>query len=363
MPVSRRDTENLAELVASVYANAEVRLLRLIAQHLQAGADAPDWAEAKLAELQVFRRRALAIVKAARAEAVGQLVVVLERAYLRGAATAQGDLERLGRELDLPVAHAERSVAALVSGMSEQFETMDLQVVRHAADVYRDAVTRAVGGTLTGATTRLQDAQQALDELAGRGVSGFTDTAGRRWGLASYVEMATRTTTAQAAVQGHLDRLEQAGIPLVIVSDSSRECERCRPWEGKVLARGPVPAIMGDATTGKSVRVEVDGTLQEALRAGLMHPNCTHNLSAYIPGATKRGQATGNPEGYAERLQQRALERKVREWKRREAVALTPEAANKAKGKVREWQGRVKAHTDATGLPRKYNRESLTAAR
>jgi hypothetical protein len=363
MPVSREDTATLAELVSSVYADVEVRLLRLIARHLQAGADAPDWAEAKLAEVQLFRRRAQSIVHAARAEAVGQLAAVLERAYLRGAASAQGDLDRLGRETDLPVMQAERAVAALVSGMTEQLESLDLPVVRAGMDAYMMAVSNAVSGTLTGATTRLQDAQHALDDLASRGLKAFTDTAGRRWALASYVEMATRTTTAQAAVQGHLDRLEQAGIPLVIVSNSSRECERCRPWEGKVLSRGPMPAIMGDAATGKSIRVQVDGTLQQALSAGLMHPNCTHSLSAYIPGATKRGGATANPTGYAEKQEQRRLERKVREWKRREAAALTPEAQRKAQGKVRGWQGQLKAHTDATGLPRKRNRESLTAAR
>jgi hypothetical protein len=363
MPVSRQTAEGLAELVASAYARAEIRLLRLIATHLEAGHEAPEWAERKLAELQMFRRRAAAVVKAARLEAVGELVHALERAYLRGAATAEGDLKRLGRELDLPVTHAERAVAALVAGMSDQLEALDLPVVRQAADAYRAAVVRAASGTLTGAATRLQDAQHALDELASRGLSGFTDTAGRRWGLSTYVEMATRTTTAHAAVQGHLDRLEQAGIPLVIVSDSPRECPRCRPWEGKVLARGPVPAIMGDAVTGKSVRVRVDGTLAEATAAGLFHPNCTHSVSAYIPGATKLDQATSNAVGYAEKQEQRRLERKVREWKRREAAAMTPEAKRLAAVKVRGWQGAVKAHTEATGLPRKRNRESLTAAR
>jgi hypothetical protein len=175
--------------------------------------------------------------------------------------------------------------------------------------------------------------------------------------------MATRSTTAQAAVTGHLDRLEQGGIPLVIVSNSSRECERCRPWEGKVLSRGPVSALLPNAVTGRMERVRVDGTVQEATSAGLFHPNCTHNLSAYIPGATRRGDADSNPKGYAERQRLRAMERTVREWKRREAVAVTPEAKRKARAKVREWQGAIADHTKATGLPRKRNREGLTAAR
>ena len=363
MPVSRLTTEGMADEVAAVYARAEVRLLSLIAKHLEQGHESPDWAEAKLAELQLFRRRAGGIMTAAHSEAVGELTASLARAYNRGQAAGQGDLDKLGRDLDLPPQQAERAVEALASAMRERFDGMRLAVVRQAEDAYRAAVTRAVGGTLTGSATRLQDAQVALDDLARRGVSGFTDTAGRRWGLTAYVEMATRTTTAQAAVNGHLDRLDQAGIPLVIVSDSPRECETCRPWEGKVLSRGPVSAIQTDATTGERIRVDVDGTVDQATAGGLFHPNCTHNLSAYVPGATRAGEATSNPTGFAERQEQRRLERGVREWKRRQAAAMTPEAKRKADAKVAEWQGRVRAHTSATGLPRKYNREGLTQAR
>lgn len=363
MPVSRQQTETLAKLVAAVYGNAEVLLLQLIARHLRAGIEAPDWAEVKLAEVQLFQRRALAIVKVARGEAVGQLVVALERAYLRGAAAGQGDLDAVGQVVDLPVRQAERSVAALVSGMTEQLASLDLPIVRQASDVYMSVISKHVGGTLTGATTRLQDAQRALDEFASRGVAGFTDKAGRTWSMTTYTEMATRTATAQASVQGHLDRLEDAGIPWVIVSDSPRECETCRPWEGKILTRGPVSAVTRNSQTGEPFNVRVDGTLAQAFAAGLMHPNCTHSLTAYIPGATVAGKAESNAEGYAEKVEQRRLERKVREWKRRQAVALSPEAERKAAAKVRLWQRQVKDHTAATGLPRKRERESLTAAR
>ena len=363
MPVSRQTAEGMSQVVAETYARAEVRLLSLIAKHLEAGVGSPQWAEAKLAELQLFRRRAAGVVDAAHAEAVGQLMQLLQQAYLRGAAAGQGDLDAAGVELELPPQHAERAVQALARATVGTLDGLRPMVLRQVDDAYRRAVVRAVAGTITGAATRLQDAQVALDDLARQGVSGFTDKAGRRWGLATYTEMATRSATAQAAVNGHLDRLEQAGIPLVIVSNSSRECELCRPWEGKVLARGPIPAIVGNAVTGESMRVQVDGTLAEAMSAGLMHPNCTHNLSAFIPGATKVPTATGNAEGYAEKQQQRALERHVREWKRRQAVAVTPEAKRLADGKVREWQGAVKAHTDRTGLPRKREREQLNRAR
>lgn len=363
MPVSRLLTEGLAEEVAEAYAAAEVRLLRLIASRLEAGADSPRWAEDKLAELAVLRTRARRIMAGATAEALDALMVALRTAYVRGTAAGQGDADALGRALEEPPLQAERAVAAMLAAKRDEWQAMELQVVRATADAYRDAVVRASAGTLTGAATRLQDAQVALDDLARRGVTGFTDKAGRRWGLQSYVEMATRTVTAQAAVVGHMDRLEQAGINLFLVSDSSRECELCAPWEGKVLSRGPVAAIQRDALTGERIVVRVDGTVAEATSAGLFHPNCTHNLSGFIPGATRRGQAKSNPRGYAERQEQRRLERGVREWKRREAAALTPEAKAKARAKVREWQGRAREHASSTGLNLKRNRESLTAAR
>jgi len=364
VPVSRRDAEGLAAQVSSMYADAEVRLLALIGKHLAAGHDAPGWAEAKLAELQMLRRRADAIMAQTTTAAVAATAAAVHTAYLRGAAAAEDDLRKLGKDTaGVRPRQAERATLALARALQDTLHGFPFPVVRQVADAYRDAVARAVSGTLTGASTRLQDAQVALDDLARRGLSGFTDTAGRRWSLQSYVEMATRSATAQAAVLGHLDRLEDAGINLFVVSDSPRECSRCQPWEGRILSRGPVAVLQRNVLTGAMERIDVDGTVEQATSAGLFHPNCTHSLSGFLPGATPLGRGTADPRGYAAQQEQRRLERGVREWKRREAVALTPEAQLLARVKVRQWQGRVREHVAANDLPRKRNRESLTAAR
>lgn len=364
MPVSRLTAEGLADEVAEVYARAEVLLLQLIGRHLAAGQDSPRWAEDKLASLQLLRRQAHAIMAAATAEAVAHMSKATQTAYLRGAAAAEDELQKLLRHTDdLTPRQASHAVRALIRANAGLLDSLGPQVVRHLTDAYRNIIVRAAGEVLTGTTTRLQATQRALDDLARHGITGFVDSAGRRWGLESYAEMATRTTTAQAAVIGHMDRLEDGGINTFLVSDSPRECPRCQPWEGKVLTRGPVAVIAVNAITGEREQVQVDGTVEDATAGGLFHPNCTHNLSGYVQGVTRRGEATANPSGYVERQEQRRLERGVREWKRREAVALTPEAARAAKAKVREWQGRLGEHTSRTGLPRKRNRESLTAAR
>jgi hypothetical protein len=335
-----------------------VRLLRMIAAQLEQGLDSPTWAQDKLAELQLFRRRVAQAMAVATAEATAMAADTVANAYRLGMAVGEGELLAAGLSAGAPT-QAERAVEALTRAHAGQLEAASPMVVRQTADAYRDAVVRASSGTLSGAATRVQDAQQALDTLARGGITAFTDTAGRQWGLESYVDMATRTTTAQAAVVGAMDRMEQGGLHLFIVSDSPRECELCAEWEGKVLARGPVPAMQTNALTGILEPVTVDGTVDEAIAAGLFHPNCTHNLSGYVHGVTKRSMAHHNPEGYAEKVEQRRLERGLRDWKRREAAAITPEAKRAAAGKVRGWQARLAEHTARTGLPRKYGRESF----
>ena len=49
--------------------------------------------------------------------------------------------------------------------------------------------------------------------------------------------------------------------------------------------------------------------------------------------------------------------RRFRQWKRRQAVATTPEDERKAKAYVDRWQKKLRELTGETGLPRQYRRE------
>jgi hypothetical protein len=217
----------------------------------------------------------------------------------------------------------------------------------------REAALEARTGTVAGrAATRLRAAQAALDRLAGDGITGFVDTAGRRWQLASYVEMATRTITTQAALNATLDRLADHGIDLVRVTDAPGECVRCRPWEGRVLS-------VSGRTAGYP-------PLVEAITAGLFHPNCRHQVSAYLPGITRPLERTADPAGDLARQRTRALERRVRAWRRREAVALTPEAKARARAGASRARGDLFAHIERTSpKTRRYatQRIRVTGAR
>lgn len=320
MPVSPDFAMGLAKEVLEVYSTAEEILLAKIAKRLAAGIDEPRWYDLKLIEIQALRRevdQVLADLQEGSATAVDR---ALRIGYNRGVAAAGGDIAAGGVDVSIAFGRVDpRKVTALVQATGAQLDSTGLRIKRWADDVYRDVLTQTASQVTVGVETRLQAAQRAMRTYARRGVVGFTDRAGRSWDLATYAEMATRTAAAQAAVQGHVDKLTESGYQLVIVSNAPEECKICRPWEGKVLAlSGPVGAIERQHATrdGETVRIDVAGTLAEATRAGLFHPNCRHSTSLYLPGVTKVPTDTEDPQGDQLRQQQRAMERSVRANKR-----------------------------------------------
>lgn len=92
---------------------------------------------------------------------------------------------------------------------------------------------------------------------------------------------------------------------------------------------------------------------------GIVVHNCRHQLGAYIEGLTKPMTHTADPAGDAARQEQRRLERGVRQWRRREAVAMSDQERARARAKVREWQQALKAHVDANDLKRLRYREQV----
>lgn len=375
MPVDRTIAEDLAATLVDLYTAAETRLATQIGILLRADLSRPDWAERKLLQLGMLRRFAEQLVATLADDSLGVINALVTAAYTRGGEAALEELARLGgaRAGELAAVRSalpgSAAVQRLAWSLATRTQGTHVRIVRETADIYRGVVARTVAtGTLTGTETRVQTAQRAMDQLLGKGISGFTDRAGRDWELASYVEMAARTTTAQAAVQGHLDRLGDRGLDLVIVSNAPQECAQCRPWEGKVLAKdGPggrrTVEVEHAIDDGRMVRVQIAGSVNEAVADGLMHPNCRHSLSAYLVGVTKPITHTEDPRGDKDRQHLRMLERTVRAEKLLEAAAIDPAAKKEAGARVRAVQAMIRAHVETTSVMRQPHREQIGVAR
>lgn len=367
MPVSRDLATPLIEALVQIYIDAQAQLAITTANALRKGMDSPDWVSEKnnaARDLELTLRK---ILQKLGRQTSGRLADAVAKAYeMGGAAAAEEVASHMTAEgaaraaVQLPQSAA---VQRLVLSQVSKLGGTHLPVLRSVMDAYREAVAAGgAGDVLTGVSTRREATQRAWSRLLDKGITSFTDARGRTQNLASYAEMAMRTTVAHAAVEGHLDKLADLDLDLVIVSNSSQECELCRPWEGKILSRsggGARTVLAENPATGKMMTVEVAGSVDEAVRAGLLHPDCRHSLSAYFPGLTEVPTNTADPEGDAERQRLRALERRVRRLRTQEVGALDDKArdhyaklADKARADIRDH---VKA--SSSNLMRKPERE------
>lgn len=377
MAIDRTVGAQYAQRIIDLYAGVERELAEVIAGKLRRGL-AHDDLSAKLLALTEVRRSAEAAMRKIDGKLAPAVRQALLDAAVAGGRRAQEDLLRVrdrravGRRLadvDKNLINSPsilRLAASLSPALERKLRATSLQVVRSAGDIYQHAVAaESAAGVLAGVTTRREATQKALDHLWDRGITGFVDRAGRNWNLASYVEMATRTTTAQAAIQAHLDQLSQQGMDLVMVSADGAPCPICRPWEGKILttgaASGPQTVERASEVDGSAVRVHIDGSTAQAIGDGLFHPNCRHRFITYLPGLSTPIETAGEGGAlYDAEQQQRKLERQARKIAVQQAGAVDPAAAKKLGQQYRAKRAEIKAHVDANaGLRRKTERERI----
>ncbi|MFE5558663.1 phage minor capsid protein [Streptomyces sp. NPDC056544] len=353
MPIHPAMAEDLSAGVRDLYADAEQRLLGIVARQLAEGFDAPGWAVAKLAAIQPLRRAAQGVVDALATATDLEVFSAVTEAYGVGARAGLAELGALSDADARRIADSTpntRAVDRLAAETIELVTETHRGILRGVEDGYRQVISEVSATPLLGIDTRRQATQRALERFADRGLRTFVDKSGRAWQMTSYAEMAVRTAVGRAAVEAHGDKLRAASISLVIVSNAPHNCDLCDPFEGKVLALdGPGGArtieVEHATDDDRTVQVHVAGSLDDARRHGLQHPNCRHSTSAYLPGVTRApAEHSEDPAGYEATQRQRAIERAIRKWKNRSATATTPEATKTAEARVRQWQGRMREH-------------------
>jgi len=342
----RGRASEVAQRLAALYAHAEALITGSIAARLVRGIASGDWAARRMVEVGAVRREAETVLARQRPAVDVEVRRMIGTVY-------RGDVSRYAAPL------------------SERLRGVERRAAQAAAEAYRGAVL--AGGlqlTGTGQTElgRRRGVQRALNQAMEQGITGFIDRRGRRWSLAGYVEMAAATAAHEAQIAGEVAAVRAAGGVLVIVSAGPQECERCRRWMGKVLTvdatgqGGAVLVMPAEGTPGRMVTVRVAGSLAEARAAGLFHPRCRCRIGRYRPGLTGRPVTRPDPEGQKARDRLRALERRVRELRQREAAALDGPALAAAREARKTAQARVREHvasSQALGIRRDTRRESL----
>lgn len=347
---------DLAQL-AQAYRDAEANILRLIAQALEKGAKGTgNYYKAQYSELSKLRHDVDAELAEALSKTNQELAGLL-------AANSQGAASAAVPGVMPPAINTE-AINALTLETAASMASMKSGVLRSVNDTFRK-ITRVVStrGIMSGETMK-DRLQAALNEYAAKGLTAYTDAAGRQWKIDSYAEMALRTATNRAQNQGRTEQFKTYGINLIRTSQHMGCSDLCLPYQGKILSldgrTGTVTEV--DPATGNNVTVTITATMDNAIANGYHHPNCRHTDTAYIPGTPDPEPVKTDEEEAAAEQAQRYNERQIRAWKRREAVAINPQDKSRASAKVRQWQAQQREHLKRNPwLQRRYDREQVRA--
>jgi hypothetical protein len=208
----------LAAPVVAVYAALQLAVLNHLRDAVKATVDSPAQ---DIEQQRALKQQTIKTVTAAGVVIGATVNEALKGSYTLGAAAAVKDI---------PTATAATSGAALgkvATSTIDSLRTMGPRIVQVTQEAFRDSVAEGVAAVMAGDATRLAGSQIVLDDFAELGITGFVDAAGRGWSLESYAEMAVRTGTMQASIQGHMDTLQENGFDLVIVSEDGSPCALC----------------------------------------------------------------------------------------------------------------------------------------
>ncbi|QLY79191.1 phage minor capsid protein [Clostridium intestinale] len=255
----------------------------------------------------------------------------------------------LGRERKPPADNDffgvnEKKLEALQKVVEQDIQKSQYSVLRKMDDVYRQTIYRSQV-YMQGGFKSLDNIDMATKDFLDKGLNSIIYKDGKKVNIASYAEMCLRTASQRATFLGEAKKRDEWGIYLVVVSAHANTCKMCMPWQGKVL--------IDDVFSHPSKEfIEANGQyalLSEAIKAGLLHPNCRHSLITYFPGVT---QIPTIPDGdkavelYEIEQEQRSLERQLRKWKRVEAGSVDAKNVNYAAKKIKLLEGKLKELLD-----------------
>jgi hypothetical protein len=193
----------------------------------------------------------------------------IPRVYLEGVIAADAQMKSMGTSVKVGFASIHQQAAQVLAETAyNRFDDVAITIGRRVDDIYRTLALENIKGSVVGYKSWQKVARNLREQLAEHGVTAFKDIKDRKWNMRTYAEMVARTTTMEAHLQGTALRLQEHGHDLIKVSTHSGTCEKCAPWQGKILS-----------LSGRSKEYP---SLQEAKDAGLFHPRCRHAYGLYI---------------------------------------------------------------------------------
>lgn len=229
-----------------------------------------------------------------------------------------------------------RKLESLISATTGDMKKAETAVLRMANDQYRKAIFNAQVYANTGAGTYEKAVDMATKDMLSRGLNCIEYKNGARHTLSDYADMAIRTASKRAYLQGEGEKRQEWGISTVIMNKRGNPCPKCLPYVGKVL-------IDDVWSGGKST----DGSyplMSAAIEHGLYHPRCKDSHSTYFPGISTaddtwtKEELEGIGQANKQEAEMQYAKRQVKKYSRLADFSLDKDNKKKYAQKSGSWK-------------------------
>ena len=229
----------------------------------------------------------------------------------------------------------QRKLEALIRATTSDMEKAETAVLRMANDQYRKIIFNAQVYANSGAGTYEKAVDMATKDFIAAGLNCVEYTNGSRHTLADYADMAIRTASKRAYLQGEGQKRQEWGISTVIMNKRGNPCPKCLPFVGKIL--------IDDVWSGGSAKDGPYPLMSAAIAAGLYHPRCRDSHTTYFPeledldNEYSKKDIEDIEEQNRKEARQQYAERQEKKFHRLASFSLDPENKSKYRAKEKEW--------------------------
>lgn len=203
----------------------------------------------------------------------------------------------------------ERKLDALIQATTEDMTKAETAILRRADDQYRKVIFNAQVYANTGAGTYEKAVDMATKDFLSNGIQCVVYSNGARHTLADYAEMALRTASKRAYLQGEGQKRQEWGVTTVILNKRGNACPKCAPFCGQVF--------IDDVWSGGKASDGDYPLLSSAIAKGLYHPRCKDSHTTYFEGITEEPKPVTKVE--REKLVQEYNRKQKQQYARRQA--------------------------------------------
>ncbi|MCI6497646.1 MAG: phage minor capsid protein [Lachnospiraceae bacterium] len=230
----------------------------------------------------------------------------------------------------------ERKLNALIEATTNDMKRAETAILRMANDRYRKVIFNAQVYANTGAGTYEKAVDMATKDFVNAGYNCIEYANGARHTLSDYADMAIRTASKRAYLQGEGQMRQKWGISTVIMNKRGNPCPKCLPFVGKVL--------IDDVWSGGK---QSDGPymlMSTAIEKGLYHPRCKDSHTTYLPGISSKGAVYTDEEkeqvrkDYEAEQKKTFAHRQVERFGRLALYSLDEENQEKYRRKEEVWK-------------------------